>query len=150
MKRKKILFVCLANMCRSPMAEAILKDIVAKDRKLTVSIDSAAMTDQYTGAFAVLGAVKEMQKRGLDITKHVSKPIDTLNLSEYDLILTMEKRQQEEILASYPKLKGRVFTLADYAGHSGDIDDPIHTGRYAECADLLASCIIRVAKRLSN
>ena len=149
MKRKKILFVCFANMCRSPMAEAMLRNIGIRE-KLNIDVESAAMTDQYRGAFAVLGAVKEMQKRGLDITKNVSKPIDTLNLSEYDLILTMEKRQQEEILASYPKLKGRVSTLADYTGYTEDISDPIHTGKYTEGADLLESYIIRLVKRLSK
>ena len=152
-KSYKILFVCYANMCRSPMAAAILKDIIAKDRKLNalnICVDSAAMANQYCSAPAVKGAVKVMKKRGLDISGHVSTPIDNLKLSEYDLILTMERNQQDDILAQFPKLEGHVFTIANYAGYSNDIEDPINTGKYSKCADQLEIYLIKIAERLAD
>jgi protein-tyrosine-phosphatase len=150
-KSHQILFVCYANMCRSPMAEAILKDIIVKDRKLSklnIFVDSAAMDNQYSGAPATISAIKEMKKRGLDITGHISKPIDNLKLSEYDLILTMERNQQEDILAQFPKLEGHVFTVANYAGDSEDIEDPINTGKYSKCATLLENYMVKIAERI--
>jgi protein-tyrosine-phosphatase len=135
------------------MAAAILKDIIAKDRKLNtlnIFVDSAAMDNQYCGAPATISAIKEMKKRGLDITGHISKPIDNLKLSEYDLILTMERNQQDDILAQFPKLEGHVFTVANYAGDSEDIADPIDTGKYSKCADQLVIYLIKIAERLAD
>ena len=152
-KSHKILFVCYANMCRSPMAVAVLKDIIVKDsklNKLNIFVDSAAMDNQYCGAPATISAIKEMKKRGLDITRHVSKPIDSLKLSEYDLILTMERNQKDDILAQFPKLVGHVFTVANYAGASEDIEDPINTGKYSKCADQLEIYLIKIAERLAD
>jgi len=152
-KSHKILFVCYANMCRSPMAAAILNDIIAKDsklNKLNIFVDSAATANQYCGAPAAMGAIKEMKKRGLDITGHVSKPIANLNLYEYDSILTIERNQEEDILAKFPKLKGHVFTIANYAGDPNDIEDPINTGKYSKCADQLEIYLIKIAERLAD
>jgi protein-tyrosine-phosphatase len=108
------------------------------------------MANQYCSAPAVKGAVKAMKKRGLDISGHVSTPIDNLKLSEYDLILTMERNQQDDILAQFPKLEGHVFTIANYAGYSNDIEDPINTGKYSKCADQLEIYLIKIAERLAD
>jgi len=152
-KSHKILFVCYANMCRSPMAVAILKDIIVKDRNLNtlnIFVDSATMDNQHCSTPAAMSAAKAMKKRGLDITGHVSKPIDNLNLSEYDLILAMELNQEEDILAKFPKLEGHVFTVANYAGSPNYIDDPISTGKYSKCADQLEAYLIKIAERLAD
>lgn len=132
------------------MAEAILKDIIVKDRilnNLNIFVDSAAMDNRYSGASATMSAIKEMKRRGLDITGHRSKPLDNLKLPEYDLILTMESNQAEDILARSPKLEGHVFTLANYAGYSEDVEDPISTGKYSKCASLLENYITMIVER---
>lgn len=124
---RNILFVCTGNNCRSPIAEAMFKDMLAKDPVLSkagIKVSSAGIktSDLYSTTEETIAVMKE---RGLSIESHSSRPITPKLLDNSDLILTMEHRQRLTILARYPQLEDRTFLLSEYAGGSDEIYDPV-------------------------
>jgi protein-tyrosine-phosphatase len=121
-----ILFVCTANQCRSPVAAALLKRRVAR------LADAASWQVESAGTWAAPDrpAHRQMQSaaqlQGLDLSQHRARAIDALpQLAAFDLILTMERGQQEALQAEHPPLCGRIHLLSALAGAPYDIPDPV-------------------------
>ncbi|HWI60425.1 MAG TPA: low molecular weight protein arginine phosphatase [Symbiobacteriaceae bacterium] len=121
---RRVLLVCSGNTCRSPMAEALMKDLWQKASPGWDLEVSSAGTGAMPGDVASQHAVTAMRTRGLDMAGHRSRRVDSLNLTSFDLILTMTSRHREHLLGRWPELAGRVYTLGEYAGAGDDISDP--------------------------
>jgi protein-tyrosine-phosphatase/phosphohistidine swiveling domain-containing protein len=151
--KRKILFVCFASLCKSPVAVAVLNLLVRKDYRLRwsgFSLDSTAIVAGVYGKFGPWELGYEPKMLDLDILGHVSKPIGDLHLAEYDLILTMDSSQKAYIVGEHPELEGRIFRLKEFAGRSGNIADPVKTGKYLECAGKLEKYLLKAVERLEN
>ncbi len=124
-KDRSVLFVCTANICRSPMAVALLRARVRKERSdwRQWRIDSAGTWAQ-DGAAAAKNSQLVMVERGLDISGHRAKTVTEDLLKKYRLILTMEPGQKEALQVEFPALAGRVFLLSEMAGQAAPIEDP--------------------------
>ena len=124
---KKILIVCIGNICRSPMAEALLinrlKDI--NPDILVSSAGLAALVDQP----ASLLAQELMLQRGLDISAHRARQASQQFFFAADLILTMSSRQQTQIESKIPAIRGKVHRLGKLDEY--DIPDPYRRPRNA-------------------
>ncbi|MEE8401938.1 MAG: low molecular weight protein arginine phosphatase [Candidatus Hydrothermarchaeaceae archaeon] len=114
----KVLFVCTGNICRSPMAEGLLKKMHGD-----FSVSSAGVSALYNRG-ASPEALKVMQEYGVDISSHISRQIDGDMVDDADLVLTMERHQEEFLKRMDPEAEGKIFNLKDYAGTYGDIEDP--------------------------
>lgn len=147
-----VVFVCYGNVCRSPMAEYIFRDMIARDPVLSrdnIRISSAGILPN-NGVAASDQALLVMLDRGLNqITRHKGKAVNEQLLSEADLILTMENTHTTELLALYPQAADRTFLLSEYAGYSGDIADP--TGKstqvFSETADTIRKYLTAIAAK---
>ena len=116
---KHILIICVGNICRSPMAEALLSSRLAALPDMNIaSAGIAAKVD----ASAELMAQELMQARGFDISSHRARQATPAILSAADLILTMETRHQKQIEYNLPSLCGKVHRLGKWSGF--DIIDP--------------------------
>jgi protein-tyrosine phosphatase len=121
-----ILFVCTANQCRSPIAEALLKRRLARLPNVTEwRVESA-------GTWVVPDRPAHRQMRaaahsqGVNLEQHRARSIDALpDLPAFDLILTMEQGQKEAIQLEHPHLRTRVHLLSSLGGAPYDIPDPI-------------------------
>ncbi|WP_019673920.1 low molecular weight protein-tyrosine-phosphatase [Psychrobacter lutiphocae] len=112
-----ILVVCIGNICRSPMAEALLKQ-----RFPNKHIDSAGV-GALVGHPADPASIKMMAEHAnIDINKHIAKQIDEKLAVKADLILTMSDRQTKWIEDSFPFCRGKTFKLGHWQGN--DIADP--------------------------
>src|SRR4030042_4011081 len=100
-----ILFICRGNICRSPMAEYILRDMVARDPVLSqdgIRISSAG-TGENISVPASDQTVLVMMERGLkQIIQHKGQAINARTLSQADIILTMDEENKEAILSRFP------------------------------------------------
>jgi protein-tyrosine-phosphatase len=129
--KNSVLFVCTANQCRSPMAEAILKKYLYKmNPEEQWTIESAGTWTQ-PGFPATPYGVKAMAEIGLDTSQHKSQAITSSLLERFLLILTMESGHKEAIQIEFPQCAGRVFMLSEMAGEKVPILDPIG-GSYEE------------------
>lgn len=120
-----VVFVCTANVCRSPMAAALFQARVraAREDWEWWLVDSAG-TWATEGQAASANSVKVMAARGLDISKHRSKEVSAAFLEMFDLVLTMEASHKEALRAEFPQLDGRVFLLSEMSGPALNVDDP--------------------------
>ncbi len=128
MLRTTILFVCSGNTCRSPMAEAIARKMLAD--KLGVPPDQIESKDYAVasagamaspGARATPEAAAAVAELGADLSRHRSRPLTIEAIHEADLILTMGQSHARAVLAMVPSAADRLSTLDP----AGDIDDPI-------------------------
>lgn len=113
---ENILVVCVGNICRSPMAEALLKQ-----RFPEKNIDSAGV-GALVGHGADPAAIKIMQRQNIDITSHVAKQIDENLALKADLIFTMSDSQNKWIEERWPFCRGKTFKLGHWSDK--DIADP--------------------------
>ena len=122
-----ILFICTGNTCRSPMAEGLLKDMAEK-KGIELNVTSAGIF-AFDGEEVSRDAVDAMKEEGIDISQHRARIIHKDLVESADLILTMSRYHKMELLRKYDFLKGKVYTLKEYAyGREEDISDPFGMG----------------------
>ena len=113
-KIKRIILVCSGNVCRSPMAEGILKSELKKRGWDGIGVSSAGIS-ALEGMPPVEQAVTVCRDEDMDISGHRSRPLKKDMIKRADLILVMEKHQREHILNWVPKAKDKVFLLGGFA-----------------------------------
>ncbi len=139
----RLLFVCWGNICRSPMAEFIMKDLVARrgleDRFL---IESAAHTGEEIGNPVYPPARRELARHGIDCSGKRARQITRADYGRYDWILGMEQLNLRYMLRCFGgDPEGKVRRLLDFSGCPRDIADPWYTGEFARTyADIAEGC----------
>lgn len=137
--RWTLLLVCSGNTCRSPMAEAMARQIAAQFRGVSVEqLEEAGIRITSAGSFASSGipasdhAVAAMKKEGLDLSRHRSRPLSPEMIHEADVILCMTQSHRRAVLALSPHAAEKTMMLSP----EGDIDDPYGSDEaaYAACA----------------
>lgn len=119
-----VLFVCTANICRSPMAMGLFREKVKLDSVMSTWRIESAGTWARDGQRPFDLSVQVMARRGIDIEKHRSRRVTASLLKQFDLVLTMEEEHRDYILGNFPEANGRVFLLSSMAGVECDIEDP--------------------------
>lgn len=128
----KVLFVCLGNICRSPMAEYVLKDMVRK-RGLSDKfiIASAATSSEETGNGVHLGTLKKLKEIGIDASSKRAVQLRREDYGRYDYIIGMEQsnlRSMDRIFKG--DIQHKIIRLLDLTPRPRDIADPWYTGDF--------------------
>lgn len=125
---KKIVFVCTANIARSPMAEALfnqkVKELDLADRYHAESAGTWAVD----GVPAPSDGQNVMKSLGLDTSPHRSREINDERMNGADLILTMEAGHKEALQVEYPTYRDKIWMLSEISGPAYDISDPYMKG----------------------
>lgn len=139
----RILFVCHGNICRSPMAEFVMKDMVEKaGRAGEFVIASAATTREEIGNPVYPPAARKLREHGIDPAGKTARQLTRRDYEEYDLIIGMDRENlydMRRICGGDPE--GKLRLLMDYTGRPGDVADPWYTGDFqATWEDVTEGC----------
>lgn len=139
----KILFVCHGNICRSPIAEYVMKDLVQKHHlESDFEIASAATSTEEIGNPVYPPARDELRRHGIGCSGHHARQMTKADYDYYDYLIVMDRmnvRNLNRIIGSDPQ--GKVSKLRSFAGIAGDIEDPWYTGAFDEVYDqILEGC----------
>jgi protein-tyrosine phosphatase len=118
----KILFVCTANICRSVMAEGILKRLLAFSPGFHSVFVASAGIDALENCTPDLNTSEVCMKRHIYIGSHKSRQLTKAMLKDMDIILCMEKIHKQRIHSAFPKFAKHVFLLKEYL-HKNSLDD---------------------------
>ena len=132
-----ILFVCTGNLCRSPMAEAILKARFRSEGKHALYQVRSAGAWTQNGQSASALAIQAMDELGLDITSHRSRRLTAEDVADASLVSVMTRYHKEALLAEFPEARQKILLLSELAGETYDIFDPYGSDSqqlYQECA----------------
>lgn len=134
-----VLFVCLGNICRSPMAEAIFKDLVIKEQlDKQITTDSAGTGDWHIGSPPHEGTLNKLSEYGINAKELVSRQFTREDFSKFDYIVGMDESNIRNIynILGQPK-HPKIFRLLDLTDQKTDVPDPYYTGDFQETYDLV-------------
>lgn len=128
----KIMFVCLGNICRSPMAEFVLKDMIKKKGlEKEFLIKSSATSSEELGNDIHYAAKDKLIERGISFEKRKATKLKKEDYDKYDYIIGMEERNIYNILRIVGEDKeNKVCKLLDFSNNPRDIADPWYTGNF--------------------
>ena len=118
-----ILVVCTANICRSPVGEAVLRDRLIERGLTDWTVSSAGTWAQWKRG-ASEHSVTLMREQGFDITGHQAQIIGLEHMEQSDLILCMESGHVEALKAEFPAYADKVYYFSEMAGQQYSITDP--------------------------
>lgn len=118
-----ILIVCTANICRSPVASALLQDRLRKSGRSDWTVSSAGTWAQASRG-AARNSIEIMRAHGFDITNHQSQMIEEAHLRQADLILCMEVGHVEALQIEFPDQAHKVHLITDMIGRPYGVSDP--------------------------
>ena len=139
----KILFVCHGNICRSPMAEFVMKDLVKKaGRAAEFEIASAATSTEEIGNPVYPPARQKLAEHGISCTGKTARQLTRADYDRWDLLIGMDQANLRNMRRLFPDdPEQKLHLLMDYTSRPGQVADPWYTGDFeATWRDVLEGC----------
>lgn len=137
----RVLFVCLGNICRSPMAEAMFRDVVKREGlEDRILIDSAGTGNWHIGHPPHKGTLEILEKNKISCEGLKARQIQSRDLEEFDYIIAMDSDNKANIkVLKTANSKAKIEVLLDYVQHieNKNVPDPYYTGNFQEVYDLV-------------
>ncbi|ANU23252.1 low molecular weight protein-tyrosine-phosphatase [Planococcus donghaensis] len=135
----RVLFVCLGNICRSPMAEAVLKELVNKDRLSSkIKVESAGTGNWHIGDDPHPGTLDILEKHDISTAGLKGRQLQPGDFERFDYIVGMDKNNIADIRSMLGQpVHPKIFRFLDLTHHAKDVPDPYFTGDFTETYELV-------------
>ena len=139
---RKILFLCHGNICRSPMAEFVMKDLLSKAGRTDVIVESAALHTDEIGSDIHYGTRQKLTQMGVPFTPRKAWLLTAAKAREYDLLVGMDCYNMADLRRLvYPEDLPKVHLMLEFAGENRDVADPWYTRNFDDTYDdVLRGC----------
>ena len=150
----RILFVCLGNICRSPTAEAVLRELAAREApELTLEVDSAGTAEYHVGQPPDPRTCAAAARRGYDLSALRARTVESTDFERFDLILAMDRDNLKALrrrAPSHAHERLRLFLEFSPDGSPADVPDPYYGGPngFEEVLDLVEAATRGLLKHL--
>ncbi len=140
---KRILFVCTGNICRSPMAEGMMRELV-KGRTDVVVLSAGVSAPR--GSSASRSAVDALSELGINLASFRSQPVTGELLEQCTHVFTMTREHRRLLDLLYPEQGSKIRLLGEFIRGGGDVPDPIGQGltTYKRCRDAIKSALAQI------
>ena len=141
--KTKILFICHGNICRSPMAEFVMKKLVAEaGLNEQFEIASAATSTEEIGNSVYPPARRKLAEHGIDCVGKTARQMTRQDYAYYDYVIAMDHNNLRNMKRMFGEdIDHKISLLLDYTQHLGDVADPWYTGDFeATWVDVLEGC----------
>ena len=149
MRMKSILFLCHGNICRSPMAEFVMKKLLADAGRTDIRVESAALHTDEIGSDVHYGTRNVLREKGVPYAPRKAWLLTAAKARQYDLLIGMDSYNIADLKRLvYPEDLPKIHSLLSFAGSTRSIADPWYTGDFNETFEDVSSGCAALLKTL--
>lgn len=148
---KKITFVCLGNICRSPMAEFVMKDLASKEN-FKLEITSAGTSGEHDGEDMHYKSKSKLQNVGIKAQGFTSKKLTQELCDKSDYIVVMDNSNLNNVLRKFQRVEHKILKMTDFAKELGynEVPDPWYSGNFDETYLIISNACKKLLKALKE
>lgn len=148
----QVLFVCLGNICRSPMAEGVFRNLLKQENLSSkVSVDSAATSSWHIGSPPHKGTLAILKKYNMSADGLVGRQLTKDDFEKFDYIIGMDESNVMNIFDITGKPQHpNIIRLLDITEHKKDVPDPYYTGDFEETYQLISDGCLALLEKIRN
>ena len=147
---RRILFVCLGNICRSPLAEGVAQKLI-DEQDISCYVESAGTGNWHEGEAPCENSVKIAQSHGIDISNKRARPVSKPDITSFDYVIAMDRQNQADLKAFGFK---NVYRLGEFGGcHGEDVPDPYFFRGFegfVKVYDMIDTCVKDIIEQVKN